>query len=226
MDSTTCEKGDDDYEIVIVGGGICGLGAALALHRKGLNSVVLERADCLRATGSAIGLYTNGWHALDQLRVGTKLQQKTSTIERGRKVSLDNGTTQEFPAGVTGDMNTDCQRSERGLKICIVYLFGIECVFLHGRKEEVQCVRRNDLIETLAEGLPAGTIRCGCHVVGVEMDKLTSFPILRLHDGSVINCKVVISCDGVNSCHCRITETKAPKIVPNGVGERFDKLSR
>ncbi|XXG87011.1 hypothetical protein AAC387_Pa11g1803 [Persea americana] len=192
MDSTTCEKGDDDYEIVIVGGGICGLGAALALHRKGLNSVVLERADCLRATGSAIGLYTNGWHALDQLRVGTKLQQKTSTIERGRKVSLDNGTTQEFPAG----------------------------------KEEVQCVRRNDLIETLAEGLPAGTIRCGCHVVGVEMDKLTSFPILRLHDGSVINCKVVISCDGVNSCHCRITETKAPKIVPNGVGERFDKLSR
>ena len=58
-------------------------------------------------------------------------------------------------------------------------------------------MRRNDLIETLAEGLPAGTIRCGCHVVGVEMDKLTSFPILRLHDGSVINCKVII--DGINS---------------------------
>lgn len=38
MDSTTCEKGDDDYEIVIVGGGICGLGAALALHRWNLCS--------------------------------------------------------------------------------------------------------------------------------------------------------------------------------------------
>lgn len=38
MDSTTCEKGDDDYEIVIVGGGICGLATALALHRWNLCS--------------------------------------------------------------------------------------------------------------------------------------------------------------------------------------------
>ena len=37
--------------------------------------MVLERADTLRDTGAAIGIQTNGWRALDQLGVGSKLRQ-------------------------------------------------------------------------------------------------------------------------------------------------------
>lgn len=47
----------EEAEIVIVGGGIGGLATALALHKKGLESVVLERSESIRTTGSAIGIF-------------------------------------------------------------------------------------------------------------------------------------------------------------------------
>lgn len=51
---------------------------------------------------------------------------------------------------------------------------------------------RRDLIEILAEALPAGTMRFGCHVVGVQTDILTCHHILRLADGSIIRSKVMM----------------------------------
>lgn len=51
---------------------------------------------------------------------------------------------------------------------------------------------RRDLIEILAEALPAGTMRFGCHVVGVQTDTLTCHHILRLADGSIIRSKVMM----------------------------------
>ncbi|KAL2497564.1 monooxygenase 1 [Abeliophyllum distichum] len=73
---------DESHEIVIVGGGICGLATALALHRKGLKSIILERSDTLRDTGAAIGIRANGWRALDQLGVASDLRQRAITIHR------------------------------------------------------------------------------------------------------------------------------------------------
>ncbi|GMN21951.1 hypothetical protein TIFTF001_045579 [Ficus carica] len=64
----------EELDIVIVGAGICGLTTALALHRKGIKSVVLERSETLRASGAAIAILTNGWRALDQLGIGPKLR--------------------------------------------------------------------------------------------------------------------------------------------------------
>lgn len=72
----------EEIEIVIVGGGICGLATALALHRKGIKSVVLERSESLRATGAGIAVHTNGWRALDQLGIGSKLRQNALPLER------------------------------------------------------------------------------------------------------------------------------------------------
>lgn len=51
---------------------------------------------------------------------------------------------------------------------------------------------RRDLVETLAEALPAGTMRFDCHVVGVQLDTPTSQPTLLLNDGSVISSKVMM----------------------------------
>ncbi|PUZ56922.1 hypothetical protein GQ55_5G385100 [Panicum hallii var. hallii] len=66
---------DELHGIIIVGGGTCGLATALALHRKGISSLVLERAETLRATGAGIGIQVNGWRALDQLEVGDELRK-------------------------------------------------------------------------------------------------------------------------------------------------------
>ncbi|XP_048335291.2 monooxygenase 1-like isoform X1 [Ziziphus jujuba] len=79
----------EEIDIVIVGAGICGLATALALHRKGIQSVVLERSETLRTSGIAIGILTNGWRALDQLGIGSKL--------RVRDIWLDTHKQQASP---------------------------------------------------------------------------------------------------------------------------------
>lgn len=43
--------------------------------------MVLEKGDKLRATGATIGIYTNGWKALDQLGVGKQLREKAVMID-------------------------------------------------------------------------------------------------------------------------------------------------
>ena len=52
-------------KILIAGGGIGGLAAALALARKGFRSVVLEQAPQFGEIGAGIQLAPNAWHALD-----------------------------------------------------------------------------------------------------------------------------------------------------------------
>lgn len=76
------ESAEEEREIVILGAGICGLATALALHRKGIPSLVLERSEILRETGAGIGILDNGWRALDQLGVGAVLRHKSDPILR------------------------------------------------------------------------------------------------------------------------------------------------
>ncbi|PON79891.1 FAD-binding domain containing protein [Trema orientale] len=75
------DKDDNIMDIVIVGGGICGLATALALHRKGIRSVVLERSEKIRARGAAIIVQPNGWRALDQLGVASSLRETAIPIQ-------------------------------------------------------------------------------------------------------------------------------------------------
>ncbi|KAJ1279573.1 hypothetical protein BS78_04G165500 [Paspalum vaginatum] len=63
------------HGIVIAGGGICGLATALALHRKGIASLVLEKSKTLRAEGAAIAVHANGWRVLEQLGVAAELRE-------------------------------------------------------------------------------------------------------------------------------------------------------
>nr|CAB3495508.1 unnamed protein product [Digitaria exilis] len=79
------------YGIVIIGGGICGLATALALHRKGIASLVLEKSETLRADGAAIGIHVNGWRVLEQLGVAAELRE---TANASRYVAA---REQEYP---------------------------------------------------------------------------------------------------------------------------------
>ncbi|CAI9114993.1 OLC1v1015823C1 [Oldenlandia corymbosa var. corymbosa] len=89
------EKG---HEIVIVGAGIGGLATALALHRKGFKDVVVcERSETLRVEGTAIGINSNGWRALDQLGVGNQLRDKALLLQGGEDVWMDQGRVQKLP---------------------------------------------------------------------------------------------------------------------------------
>ncbi|KAI4371790.1 hypothetical protein MLD38_010099 [Melastoma candidum] len=86
-------------EIVIVGGGICGLAMALGLHRKGVKSLVLERSESLRASGTTIILRANGWRALDYLGVSSGLRNRGLLLSGLREIQVDTNKVSERPLG-------------------------------------------------------------------------------------------------------------------------------
>jgi 2-polyprenyl-6-methoxyphenol hydroxylase-like FAD-dependent oxidoreductase len=59
---------------IVIGGGIGGLTAAAALHRRGLRVTVLERARSLEPVGAAISLAPNSLRALDVLGIGDEIR--------------------------------------------------------------------------------------------------------------------------------------------------------
>ncbi|KAK2650108.1 hypothetical protein Ddye_017597 [Dipteronia dyeriana] len=85
----------EEEEVVIVGAGIAGLATAVALKRLGIRALLLERAECLRATGAALTLFSNAWLALDVLAVSHKLTSIYSPVKRGLVTNMQTGATQE-----------------------------------------------------------------------------------------------------------------------------------
>lgn len=67
--------------VAIAGAGPAGLAAAAALHRAGLPVMVLEAAEQLPAGGSALGLWTNAWRALDALGAAEPLRRQHPTVQ-------------------------------------------------------------------------------------------------------------------------------------------------
>src|SRR3954454_12016858 len=74
-------KARNEKPVVIAGGGIGGVAAALALARKGFRSLVLEQAPQFGEIGAGIQLAPNAWHALDALGVGSLVKKEAVFIE-------------------------------------------------------------------------------------------------------------------------------------------------
>ena len=60
----------DGQPVLIAGGGIGGLAAALGLAQKGIRSILLEKSSHLGEIGAGIQLGPNAFHAFDYLGVG------------------------------------------------------------------------------------------------------------------------------------------------------------
>ena len=58
---------------IIIGGGIGGVAAAIALQRVGVECDIFEQAEELREVGAALSIWANGWQALEKLGVGPPL---------------------------------------------------------------------------------------------------------------------------------------------------------
>ena len=79
--------------IVIAGGGIGGLAAALALAQKGFRSIVLEQVAEFGEAGVGLQVAPNALSALDALGVGEPVKRRALLIER--MVMFDTVTGEE-----------------------------------------------------------------------------------------------------------------------------------
>src|SRR4051794_12076687 len=69
--------------VIVVGAGLGGLAAAVALHRAGHDVAVRERAPELRETGAGIGIMPNGVLALDALGLGDPVRERADPLVAG-----------------------------------------------------------------------------------------------------------------------------------------------
>ena len=81
----------DTERIVVAGGGIGGLAAALALAHKGFAVTVLERAAKFEEVGAGIQLGPNAFHALDRLEIGEIARAKAVFIDKLRLMDAISG---------------------------------------------------------------------------------------------------------------------------------------
>ncbi|XP_062007240.1 monooxygenase 2-like [Rosa rugosa] len=158
-------------DVVIVGGGIAGLATAVALKRAGIEALVLERSEGLRATGAALTLFPNAWVALDALGVSHKLASYTSSL-KGYVTDVDTGEVQE-----------------------------ISFTKANGDAIGPRSVHRKALLEALADELPVHSIRFSSKISAIETQQPegSSIAIVHMENGTVIKAKVLIGCDGVHS---------------------------
>lgn len=125
----------------VIGGGIGGLAAAIALLREGWQVEVLERAQTFAEVGAGLSLWANGVGALDALGVGEQVRSQALA---------------EASAGI---------RDERGR-----WLSRTNVAELVRRFGETVTIRRSDLLAILLDALPSGVLHPGVEVTGVDPD--------------------------------------------------------
>ncbi|GAB2219487.1 hypothetical protein Droror1_Dr00007123 [Drosera rotundifolia] len=174
---------ESSIDILIVGAGVSGLTAALALHRQGIKSMVLELSNSMRASGFHLSFWTNAWKAFEEIGVADKLRQQHEKIPEMMFASMVSG----LPTSLTS-LETKASNCNH----------------------EVRRVLRRDLLGALEKELPRGTIRYSSKVVSIEESGY--YKLVHLADGTTLKAKVLIGCDGVNSVVAKWLGFKKPAL--------------
>jgi salicylate hydroxylase len=200
-----------DHDVVIVGGGIGGLGTALALARSGVRAQVLERAPEFSEVGAGLQMGPNAVRALDRLGVLGRIYGFAVFPERG-----------VISNAVTGERLTTIDFQDP-----MIARFGYPYLVLH----------RNDILTVLLEACREHPLvglendRTVEHVVD-EGDRMR----IVCADGSELTAALVVGADGLNSRVRRLIRDDEPtfsgdvafrgttRIEDLGAGERTNDV--
>lgn len=161
-------------EIAIIGAGIGGLTAALALVRRGLAVDVYERADALAEVGAGVQMSPNATRVLFDLGLSERLAE-VAARPAGKQVRLWN-TGQAWPLFDLG-----AQAEAR---------FGAPYLMVH-RADVHGC-----LIDALAQAAP-GALHLGRRLTA--LDPSDAGVGLTFADGTTARADIVVGADGVHS---------------------------
>jgi 2-polyprenyl-6-methoxyphenol hydroxylase-like FAD-dependent oxidoreductase len=154
---------------IVVGAGIGGLTAALALRQSGWDVTVLERADALRPRGAGISIAPNAMHAFDAIGIGTKVR------EAGE------------PAPLLGARRPDGS-----------WIFRQQADSFTGRYGyPLYILLRSDLLTVLGEALEP--VRLASEVRAVRCGDAAELAAVELADGTTLEADLVVAADGGQS---------------------------
>jgi 2-polyprenyl-6-methoxyphenol hydroxylase-like FAD-dependent oxidoreductase len=156
--------------IAIVGGGIGGLAAALALEHRGAEVVIAEQSDALSEIGAGLNLTPNAVKACRALGIEDEVEAV--------------GSASDFLVIRSWKSGRVTSRTNRG---SFRQKFGAPNLTVH----------RADLLDILSGALKSTDIRLGMRCVGVETHKHCA--AVRLADGGEIEADVVVGADGIHS---------------------------
>ncbi|MFC9294067.1 FAD-dependent oxidoreductase [Streptomyces sp. NPDC057011] len=154
---------------VVVGAGIGGLTAAIALHRRGWHVTVCERAPEPPATGAGIGLAPNALRALDSIGVDAALAAGSAVPE---SMGVRRADGRWLTRAGTADMAAR---------------YGMPPI----------AVPRPALAAALAAALPPAALRYGTAVTAV--DGARGRPTVRTAAGPDLSADLVVAADGIHS---------------------------
>ncbi len=156
--------------VAIIGGGIGGLTAANALSRAGIEVAVYEAAAELKEIGAGVALHPNAMKVLRAIGVEDNV----------RKVA-GRSQWQVMRNWKTGRVIAKTSRQQQAAS------FGIEGATVH----------RADLLDVLADALPAGIVTLGKRCTEVRPDG--DIAVARFADGSEIEADIIVGADGIHS---------------------------
>jgi FAD-dependent urate hydroxylase len=155
---------------IIVGGGIGGLSAALALERVGIRCDVFEQAGELREVGAGLTIWANALRALDQLGVAQRVRSLGSNVDRF-EVRTSAGRT-------LSSLSFAALERKLGVPVGVI-------------------VHRADLLRELAAGLDKGRIHCGARCVSIEVK--ADGVLARFVNGREACADLLVGADGLHS---------------------------
>lgn len=157
--------------IAIIGAGIGGMTAAIALSRQGAQVTLYEQAAALGWVGQAINLAPNAVRALDGLGLGEAI--RSCAWQPTQRLSRD---------GTTGEVTSRVEMAESAKA-----RYGAPMLTMH----------RAELIGVLGEALPEGVLRTGHRLAGWREDAAGVH--LAFEHGGQATCDVLVGADGIHS---------------------------
>lgn len=156
--------------VIVAGGGIGGLAAALALVRQGFSVKVLEQSPEIGEIGAGIQLGPNAFHAFDALGVGDKARSRSVfTDEMVMHDALDETLVGRIPTG-------EAFRKRFGNPYAVIHRVDVHHSLLEGAQEtgrvEILTSTRMERIEQNADSVTVydqhGKIHRGIALIGAD----------------------------------------------------------